>query len=138
MEQSYLYHLGQVYTNILVPHLIRNNFGKARYIALKDIEGHFDKNNLEEGSIVSINFVYYNKKHIVMVEILDEEIVQTIPKSTDLIKKAIDNNKKRLPSIASSTEAIHRQSSQRGEKSRHQFTGDEPDSIEEQHTGTFG
>jgi len=73
---------------------------------------------LHNGSIFDIEFKYYNKVNRVRVEILDNAIVNTTPKTIDFIQKALANNKKRQPSITSATEQIQNQSERSTRRSR--------------------
>ncbi len=66
-----------------------NAFGKSRYISLSKIDGNCNRENLEKGSTIRIKHNYRNKTFKVVCEILDDVIVNTIPKVTDLIQTAI-------------------------------------------------
>jgi hypothetical protein len=62
-----------------------NVFGKAR----SKIDGNSNRENLEKGSTIRIKHNYRNKTFKVVCEILDDAIINTIPKVTDLIQTTI-------------------------------------------------
>ena len=73
----------------------RKAFGITRYVALKYIDGNFNRDDAEKGSTIRIMHRYRRQDFTVICEILDVAIVNTIPKVTDLIQLALENTQKR-------------------------------------------
>ena len=62
----------------------RNAFGEARYVALKHIDGSFNRDEVEKGSTLRVKHIYRRSSFTVICELLDDAIVKTILKTTDL------------------------------------------------------